>query len=116
MLARECIYAPAPCESLLRHQVCSRTKSIDAQMFSIPRQLQRTVANQTSAEQGSGTAVRVVIIDQEAIALIGHCQLRKSSVNLVTGKPGLIAQVFPAAQAESAFPACPTKPGNAYTV
>jgi hypothetical protein len=92
-----------------------RAEPIDPQTLCVTRGLQGAVADEAGTEQGRCVGISIIRGrgKRETEAFVRHRQLGVAAVHLVTGKPGTITEVFPAAAAEGAVTIGPPEPGHA---
>jgi hypothetical protein len=97
----------------LRDDVRRRSETVQAEALCIARHDERTITDQTRAEERCGLPVGVADRDREAEARVRDRILGVSAVDLVAGKPCRLAQVLSSRSAESALAARPSHPRHA---
>lgn len=94
----------------------SGPKAIEADPLGTARHAQGPVSDQTGTKQRCGFNVGECCGNGEAISLVGDGIFRIASVDLIPGKTGPFAQVFPPAFAIGTCPTRPAEPRNADAV
>ena len=102
-------FSPLPPRHL-GHDVGRRAEAVDSEPLPLTRHDQRTVADESGAEQRRRLKVGVPLRKGKTETMVGHGVLGEAAIYLITGKPGCIAEVFLVAAAVSAVAAGPAEP------
>ncbi len=96
--------------------MCRRTKTINAEPFRIPGFDERTVANQSGAQQWSRLDIGIGIRNRKTKPLVGHGKFCVTAVQCIAREPRAIAKILASAAAKFALTASPAQPRNANPV
>src|SRR5207245_2186943 len=91
--ARECVNLPSLESCDLRNDVRRGAETINANSFGVTRFDQRTVANQSRAQQRSCFGIGIRIRYRKTKSLVSDGILRISAIESVAGKTGLLAKI-----------------------
>ena len=100
----------------LRDDVRRGAETVYADFFRITRGNQRTVTDQSGAQQRGGFGIAINFRNRKTITLVGHRVFRITAVQRVAGKARAVAQVLALAQAIAAMPAGVTQPRHAQSL
>src|SRR6476661_3237491 len=89
-----------------------RPKPVQAQPCGVSRHSQRSIPDETGAEERSRLSITKARWDSEAVTLVSDGVLGVTAIDLVAGEPRPIAQIFPASATEETLAAGPTQPGD----
>ncbi len=80
----------------LRDDMGRGAKAVETEPSGISSHSQGAIANQPGTKQGGGLRVRLRSGNREAVAMVGDCIFRIAAVDLIAGKPCLLAEVLTA--------------------
>src|SRR6185437_13224002 len=87
-------------------------KTVDAQSFRIAGLHQRTITDQSRAQQRRGFGIRVTFRNGKTKAFVRNGVFCVTTIDVVTGEARVLAKVFTSAFAKATGAIHPAKPGN----
>ncbi len=111
--AREGITGDAAADRDLRNEVGRGAEAVQAEPARAAAHLERALPDQAGAKQRRGMHVVEAGGNGQAVARVGHDELRKAAVHVTAGEAGQPAQVLLAGGTPLATPAGPAQPRHA---